>query len=84
MVIYELTADRIKDTAEKSGVEFEVLKDLYFDVHDSDSTVFVRTDRNWLQWVFVDLAVLQDPELVDAIKDDFLWEIGRIGGSNVA
>lgn len=79
MQIYELTADRIKDTARVSGMSFEYIKDLYFESIDRGCTIFVRTERDWLQWVFVSHAVKDDPDIRRMIMRHSMWREGRNG-----
>lgn len=81
MMIYELTADRIKDTAAASGADFNELLQLYHDAEDRNCRCFVRTERDWLQYVFVENPLGFDPDVLRSLKNHSMWSSGRLWSS---
>lgn len=82
--VYELTADRIKETAHTTGFSFDRLVQIYNEALDRNCTVYVRVAPRWLQLVFVDNVTKHDLYIKDMLANHYMWETERIGGPNRA
>lgn len=87
--IYQMTADRIKQTAQIADPDhpmrlFDRLMRAWNEANSRDQVIFVRVGYHWLQWRYVDRLSLDDHVLMDQLKDHQNWRRPQIGGVNRA
>lgn len=69
-----MTLDKIKDTAEKSGADFHKLMQVWSEGDDRMCVVWVRVGPGFLQHVFVDKEVMNDPHIRTYLENESMWE----------
>lgn len=83
MEIYQMTPDRIKETADSAGGGFDSLLRIYNQADMRGCVVWVRVGPRFIQRVFVDKELVNDVIVKNALADEHMWIQAQIGAEVV-